>query len=59
MKTNKSFLILEGDDTMPGNHSRSIMHMDTDQYLFATSGEDSQEAMQAFFEKRPGVFRGN
>jgi enoyl-CoA hydratase/carnithine racemase len=38
---------------------QAIMHMDTDQYLFATSGEDFQEAIRAFVEKRKGVFKGN
>lgn len=38
---------------------QSIMHMDSDQYLYAASGEDFQEAIQAFFEKRDGVFKGN
>ena len=37
----------------------AIMHMDSDQYLFATSGEDYQEAVQAFFQKRSAVFKGN
>ena len=38
---------------------QSIMHMDFDQYLLATSGEDHAEAVQAFFDKRKPVFRGN
>lgn len=38
---------------------QAIMHMDTDQYLFATSSKDHQEAMQAFLEKRPGIYLGD
>ena len=38
---------------------QAIMHMDTDQYLYATSGEDFPEAIQAFIEKRKGVYKGN
>lgn len=38
---------------------QAIMHMDSDQYLYATSGEDFQEAIQAFVEKRKGNFKGN
>jgi len=38
---------------------QAIMHMDTDQYLYATSGEDFQEAIQAYIEKRKGMFKGN
>ena len=38
---------------------QSIMHMDSDQFLYATSGEDFLEAVQAFLQKRPGVFKGN
>ena len=38
---------------------QAIMHMDTDQYLYATSGEDFQEAIRAFIEKRKGMFKGN
>ena len=38
---------------------RAIMHMDSDQYLYATSGEDFKEAIQAFVEKRKGAFKGN
>jgi enoyl-CoA hydratase/carnithine racemase len=38
---------------------QAIMHMDSDQFLYATSGEDFQEAVQAFFDKRTGVYKGN
>jgi len=38
---------------------QAIMHMDTDQYLYATSGEDFLEAIQALIEKRKGIFKGN
>ena len=38
---------------------QAIMHMDSDQYLYATSGEDFQEAIQAFIEKRKGIYKGN
>jgi len=38
---------------------QSIMHMDSDQYLYAVSSEDFMEATQAFFEKRDGTFKGN
>lgn len=38
---------------------QSIMHMDSDQFLYAASGEDFREAVQAFFEKRAGVYKGN
>ena len=37
----------------------AIMHMDSDQFLYATSSEDFQEAVQAFFQKRSAVFKGN
>ena len=33
--------------------------MDSDQYLYATSGEDFKETIQAFLEKRKGNFKGN
>lgn len=38
---------------------QAIMHMDSDQLLFATSGEDFREAVQAMFEKRKATFKGN
>jgi len=38
---------------------QSIMHMDSDQFLYATSGEDFQEAIMSFFEKRPADYKGN
>ena len=38
---------------------RAIMHMDSGQFLYAVSGEDFQEAIQAFFEKHAGVYKGN
>ncbi len=38
---------------------QAIMHMDTDQFLFAVSGEDFYEAVGAYFEKRKPIFKGN
>ena len=38
---------------------QAIMHMDSDQFLYATSGEDFLEALNAFFKKRKGIFKGN
>jgi enoyl-CoA hydratase/carnithine racemase len=38
---------------------RAVMHMEADQFLYATSGEDFQEALAALFEKRKGHYRGN
>jgi enoyl-CoA hydratase/carnithine racemase len=38
---------------------QAIMHMDSDQFMYATSGEDFLEAVEAFFQKRKGVFKGN
>lgn len=38
---------------------QSIMHMDSDQYLYATSSEDFKEAVSAFFHKRDAVFKGD
>ncbi len=38
---------------------QSVMHMDSDQYLYATSSDDFKEAVGAFFEKRDAVFKGD
>lgn len=38
---------------------QSVMHMDSDQYLYATTSDDFKEALEAFFEKRDAVFKGN
>ena len=38
---------------------RSIMHMDFDQHLLASSMEDTAEAIASYHEKRKGNFTGN
>ena len=38
---------------------QAIMHMDSDQFLYTTSGKDFLEAVEAFFQKRKGEFKGN
>ncbi|MCG8337543.1 MAG: enoyl-CoA hydratase/isomerase family protein [Proteobacteria bacterium] len=38
---------------------RAIMHMDSDQFLYATSGKDFEEGIQAFLEKRKPEFKGD
>ena len=38
---------------------QSIMHMDMDQVMLTHMGEDNKEGIQAFFENRKPVFKGN
>jgi enoyl-CoA hydratase/carnithine racemase len=38
---------------------RAIMHMDSDQFLFAISGKDFNEGIQAFLENRKPKFIGD
>jgi enoyl-CoA hydratase/carnithine racemase len=37
----------------------AVMHMDADQWLLTSLTEDYREAVTAFFEKRPPIFKGN
>ncbi|MBF2754641.1 MAG: enoyl-CoA hydratase/isomerase family protein [Gammaproteobacteria bacterium AqS3] len=37
----------------------AVMHQDVDQWALASQSDDFSEAVQAFFEKRPGSFKGD
>jgi enoyl-CoA hydratase/carnithine racemase len=37
----------------------ALMHMDTDQNILTTLTEDRAEGIAAFFERRPGMFKGD
>ena len=37
----------------------AIMHMDHDQWLLTSTSDDYREGVRAYFERRPGVFRGD
>ncbi len=38
---------------------QAVMHMDSDQFLHSISGDDFQEAIKGFLEKRTPIFKGN
>ena len=38
---------------------KAIMHMDRDQFFLTSKTEDFTEGIKAFFQKRPGNFKGN
>lgn len=51
-------MIKRGVNAVAAALDQAVMHMDTDQFMLAVSTDDHREAVQAFFEKREGVFDG-
>lgn len=51
-------MIKRSVNVIVGALDQAVMHMDTDQFLLATSTGDHAEAVKAFHEKRPPIFEG-
>lgn len=51
-------MIKRSVNAISGAFDQAVMHMDTDQFLLATTTEDHAEAVAAFREKRPPTFEG-
>ncbi len=51
-------MIKRSVNTIAGALDQAVMHMDTDQFLLASTTGDHAEAIAAFREKRPPVFEG-
>lgn len=49
----------EAVNAIAGANAHASIHMDRDQFLLATRTQDHREGVQAFFEKRPGAFKGD
>jgi enoyl-CoA hydratase/carnithine racemase len=51
-------MIKRSVNAISGALDQAVMHMDTDQFLLASTTGDHAEAIKAFHEKRPPVFEG-
>ena len=49
----------EAVNAIAGANAQASIYMDRDQFLLATRTNDYREGVQAFFEKRPGAFKGD
>ncbi len=51
-------MIKKSINTLSNGMDQAVMHMDVDQFMLASNSADRNEAIKAYFEKRPAKFTG-